>query len=634
MDGSVTDNYTATPNNIHTDDTETFNIDDNDLITECIQVGEAENHETCDLFTVKQNATHNDSHEIKSVINRLQIESNLEDLMIAHEVRLSNRPNRFHCKIPVTSNWKIDVLDALLTDYEDREIIEWLRFGFSISRDVHAPDPVISNINHTGANKFPEVIDKFIENELKLGSLLGPFYECPFNDRIGISPISTRPKKDSPDRRIIVDLSFPPLYSVNDAINKKLYCGEVINLHYPSVDAMAKRIHDLGPGCLLWKIDMSRYFFQLPLCPFDYSLIGIKWKNLIYFFKVIPMGLTSAAYCAQRVSNAISYIHKSHGHWSVNYLDDFGSVELPSNAWRSYYDMRYILENVGAQEAAHKAVPPCTRLEFLGNTLDTITMTIEVSPTRLTEILELLKWWYNAKEIRKKQLQSLIGKLSFITNCVKSGRIFISRLLNWLRTMNNEGPHAMNEDAREDIAWWIRFLPVNKCTSIVWLVNRAVADSVMATDASLVGGGGFCEGQYFHMKFDENILREMLHISQLELYTVCIAIKVWAKRLAGHVIHIGVDNQACMFTINKGRTHDLIMQQLMREIAWSCGKNDILIKAHYIPSRENLIPDLLSRWYIKGEARRSFLRLRKKEWKQICITDKYKSWFSDLHYRH
>jgi hypothetical protein len=38
------------------------------------------------------------------------------------------------------------------------------------------------------------------------------------------------------------------------------------------------------------------------------------------------------------------------------------------------------------------------------------------------------------KKSSLKELQSLLGKLHFIAGCVRPGRIFVSRLLNWLRS--------------------------------------------------------------------------------------------------------------------------------------------------------------------------------------------------------
>ena len=199
-----------------------------------------------------------------------------------------------------------------------------------------------------------------------------------------------------------MDLSFPENFSVNCAIDKNFYCGEPIKLTYPTIDMLAERVSNLGVGCKLWKKDLQRFFRQLPLCPRDYSLIGFCWKQLLFFDRSVPMGLTSMAYAVQRSTNCISYIHKAAGYWCLNYLDDFGSAELEENAWKSYNYLGLVLEQIGIKEAKSKAVAPTMRMEFLGNMVDYIKMTIEVSEDHLLELDLLLKKWTTKPSTRKK----------------------------------------------------------------------------------------------------------------------------------------------------------------------------------------------------------------------------------------
>ena len=254
------------------------------------------------------------------------------DIMLAHKVIESGWPNRFGCRIPLHTKWNLQLFDALLMDYEDREVIEWLRYGFTISRHDEISDPMPAECNHKGATMFPEAIREYINTEIQLGAMIGPFRIPPFIGRMGISPLSTRPKKDSAKRRIIMDLSFPFGWSVNDGIDKNTYYGQEIMLKYPTIDNLAKRISQLGSGCLVWKKDLLRYFHQVPACPRDYPLIGFRWDGLLYFDKYMPMGLRSAAYICQRVTTAIKFAHGQMGYWSINYLDDFGSAEEASQA--------------------------------------------------------------------------------------------------------------------------------------------------------------------------------------------------------------------------------------------------------------------------------------------------------------
>ena len=237
-----------------------------------------------------------------------------------------------------------------------------------------------------------------------------------------------------------MDLSYPIGISVNGGIDKNTYYGQEITLSYLTIDTLAKHVSQVGSGCLILKKDLLRYFCQVPTCPHDYSLIGFRWDGLLYFDKYMPMGLRSAAYICQRVTTAIKYAHGQLGYWSINYLDDFGSAEDSFNL------MGRLLTSIGVDEATDKAVPPTTRMEFLGNTVDTIQMTLEVSENRRTELLKILKGWDSKTTFTLKQLQMLIGKLSFVTNCVRAGRVFINRLLSVLRSMPKKGAVPMEEE--------------------------------------------------------------------------------------------------------------------------------------------------------------------------------------------
>ena len=79
--------------------------------------------------------------------------------------------------------------------------------------------------NHKGATQFPEQMTKYIQKEITYDVVMGPYNKIPFEDNVGISRLSTRPKRDSEERRVILDLSFPIGNAVNDGIPKDTYLG-------------------------------------------------------------------------------------------------------------------------------------------------------------------------------------------------------------------------------------------------------------------------------------------------------------------------------------------------------------------------------------------------------------------------
>ena len=164
----------------------------------------------------------------------------IDDIMLAHRIIESGVPNKLGLRIPLNTAWNTPLFDCFLQDYEDREVIDWLTFGFPISRSDEFPDPTPAECNHRGATLFPEVIDEYIRSEIACGDTMGPFSIPPFINRIGVSPLSTRPKRETGKRRIIMDLSFPMGASVNDGIDKDWYCGTPIKLTYPTIDVLAE----------------------------------------------------------------------------------------------------------------------------------------------------------------------------------------------------------------------------------------------------------------------------------------------------------------------------------------------------------------------------------------------------------
>ena len=62
--------------------------------------------------------------------------------------------------------------------------------------------------------------------------------------------------------------------------------------------------------------------------------------------------------------------------------------------------------------------------------LDAKKLTISIDEQRLAEISQLVLDWLTKQVCNNKELQSLLGKLNFVSQCVRPGRIFVNRLLN------------------------------------------------------------------------------------------------------------------------------------------------------------------------------------------------------------
>ena len=109
----------------------------------------------------------------------------------------------------------------------------------------------------------------------------------------------------------------------------------------------------------------------------------------------------------------------------------------------------------GGYKSPCKACPPSTRVTCLGVLFDTINFTAYVTPHRLLELqTELLLKWLTKKSVPKTELQSLIGKLAFVSKCVRPGRLFLTHILDTLHSLRrNHHRVTLSAEFQKDIRW-------------------------------------------------------------------------------------------------------------------------------------------------------------------------------------
>jgi len=142
---------------------------------------------------------------------------------------------------------------------------------------------------------------------------------------------------------------------------------------------------------------------------------------------------------------------------------------------------------------------------------------MSVTPQRLVEIESLLRTWLAKKHTTKSELQSLIGKLSFVSKCVRQSRLFISRMLALLRTLkHNHYRTRITLEFRRDLLWWQRFLRTYNGISILSCPAWSAPDVIFSTDACLTGCSGVSQHAYFHTSFPPAVTSQFSLIHHFE----------------------------------------------------------------------------------------------------------------------
>ncbi len=522
-------------------------------------------------------------------------------------VRGSGVPNYRGCRVPVPTKLKIPEWRDRLHNYSDPDLCSLLEFGFPVGYEGgQLPTP--SQVNHAGARQFPDAVGKYIGREVGFGATLGPFVSNPLCCPLSVSPLNTVPK-DNDQRRVIVDLSFPDGASVNSGIPKGMYLDVETDLQYPTVDSLVSHILQLGRGSALFKCDLSRAYRQIRVDPGDIHLLGFSWDSQLFIDSVLPFGLRSAAHICQRVTNAVAHMFSSEcaGRYKVcNYLDDFAGVCTPEEAQAAYGEFRALLHTLGLEEATAKACPPSTNMTFIGVRFDTDHLSLEVTPERLEALRCEVDRWLSLKRARKKELQSLIGKLQFAAKCVRAGRLFISRMLDALRGLKDGEWFLVSLEFKKDLLWWKRFAGQFNGVIMMGDIRWTRPDELVATDACLTGMGGTFSGgecHFFHCAVPSFLA--LAHIGVLELVAVVLAIKLWRVACAGTRILVQCDNMSTVSVINSGKSKDALMLAWLRELLFVCARLQIQVRAVHLEGAINRLPDCLSRWD-QGNSREAF----------------------------
>ena len=507
-------------------------------------------------------------------------------LVLCQVVRDSGLYNFESCKIPLRTNLNIPFFRFMLSDYEDKQVCDFLDYGFPIGYLGKIEIGATKIKNHKGATEFPNEVRSYLEKEMAYGAVLGPLQTIPFDEEFRISPLNTVDKKDSDERRVILDLSFPEGSAVNDGIPKNSYLDSAVDLSFPRVDDLVELIKIHGQGCHLYKRDLKRAYRQIPVDPSDVPLLGYCFEECFYFDKFLSMGLRSAAHICQRVTNAIRYMCLMMKIAVLNYLDDFAGADSPMAAQRSFTELGRLLESCGIEESKQKACPPSTRMTFIGVLFDSEALTLSVTPERLQEILSLLDVWLLKSKATLHDLQSLIGKLSFITSCVQASRVFMCRLLLWLRQIHGKkSAQQIPVSVHKDLLWWKTFLPQYNGVSMMLLEDFSEPDALFSCDAFPSSCGGMMQASYFHEEFPSFIQEKQLHINALELLTIVVALKLWGSKLRGKKVLILCDNMSSCMLINRGISRDEFHQSCLREICYIAAQGEFIVRTQHIRTK-------------------------------------------------
>ena len=481
------------------------------------------------------------------------------------------------------------------------DILHGVNIGYRGRRTLRITSP-----NFTDGVSEDRAVSLDIANEVALGRIAGPYDTPPF-PHYRCSPIKTVAKKGSTTKyRVIHHLSYPHGRSVNSC-TADWPCP--LARFAQAVDIVRR----LGNGCFMAKVDVKAAYRTIAVRPADWPILGMYWEGRYYFHRTLPFGLRSSCHLWERYATAAEWIitHAFGVTDIIHYVDDSFLAAATEDACRhNLRQTKLAYEELGVPDAADKTEGPTTRLVFLGVQIDSETMTISLDGQRLDAIRSLLREWVGRDTCSLRQLQSTIGTLAWAAQVVRHGRTFLQHLRDLAAVHHDtRRPHdsssiPINEDVRDDLEWWARFMGQWNGISLLW-EEEWINDSSRLqphTDACGEGYAAVCGTQWFHGKWtaeqhslaqDDSMSRDSMPWK--ELFAIVAAASTWGAQWTRRRVIFYTDCMPIVHALTKGASRTRRIMQLIRVLHFVAAQHHFVYRVQHIPGVENVTADELSR---------------------------------------
>ena len=386
--------------------------------------------------------------------------------------------------------------------------------------------------------------------------------------------------------RPIVNLSYPPKASYNDAIGKNV----LPKITMDSAKKISHQIYRKGAGCKISKLDHSAAYKIIPTKPSQWRLQGFTWLGRYYVDKQLVFGSKSAVPNYDSFHDIIVILALLHALGAneddvFRILDDLISLGFNGNFIETYLkiakDINIPLAPMGDEE---KAFLYKTRGVVLGILYDTVAMTWSFPD------LKIQHWQYKFQTILSKprvtlrQLQSVSGIVNCaVTQCpmLRFWRAPIIEEINVARKSRHQKVHLKNA-TRQCMANWMRILdainkgfpipaPMGDITTFDFTFTTDASGLARDTTQSVKRGIGACGNTAFHHSilyvgqafwpekfigetFDEEGKFVGCKTTFLELCGILVPLYHNRYKVRNSTVLVWVDNKPSTYAYGKGKS--------------------------------------------------------------------------------
>ena len=430
-------------------------------------------------------------------------------------------------------------------------------------------------------------------------------------ESLHINPIHLIPKGDPRNPRgwrIIVNSSYPEGASVNDMIP-----GIFKTCSLPTFAEIGKWIYDLGSDGFVGAVDFKDAWKQVAVALTDQSFNAWCFDGDIWVETRMPFGWSQAVKVFTWLDAAIEHIcmqqldaslkrHLVRGKAFYPYIDDF--IFGATNRYACFRIMEIlnrVLAELNIKVKHAKTQFPSQSPVLLGFKYDIARKAITVPADKREAVAQLLAPFLkpSCRSIKRKQLERIVGKLNHLANAWWQGRSLLRSSYNLLRDspVRHRWVHL---SAEVKIDWQVIYEMLGR---EIWVplelvlrdVPLSTIDLELTTDASMRGFGATWSQHWLAGRWPQSM--RSFDIQVLETWALILAFASWEKSfdLHGKRLLLRIDNTSLVLSLLKRSSRQPTVQALIKWLISKLSSYECIWKPVYIPSRENVFADLLSR---------------------------------------
>ena len=395
-----------------------------------------------------------------------------------------------------------------------------------------------------------------------------------------VSSIFVRPKKDGTHRLIL------NLKSLNQSITYR---------HF-KMDTLQSAINLMTPNCYMASLDWKDAYYSVPVASEFQKFLKFRWGGKLWQFTCLAQGLSSAPCLFVKLSKPVWSHLRKMGHMNSAFIDDSFLVgDSLSDCRRNVMDSAHVVRSSGFVIHPTKSVfDPVQILPYLGFVLNSIDMTVTISPERASKLHAAACLVRDSERVAIRRVAELVGMMVSSFPEVELGPLFYRLLDNEksaaLKTNhgNFDATMTVSQNAKSDIDWWIENVEYTANP-----IQRGKPCLVLQSDASNLGWGGTCNGRVTGGNW--TLKGKEQHINVLELRAALFTLQSFCKDLRDCHIRLELDNTTAVAYVNNMGGTKVQCNVVARELWFWCLERKLWVSATHLPGSLNVDADEQSR---------------------------------------